>query len=106
MSSGAMGRRSVLRDRAGTRRRQDEEASALVLHDILIAMTIGGIFAIVLAGFPRMVLGAIGGPQQPRQRGLCDVMVRSRVRSLLVDHTLASVLAAAGRHALRRVYCW
>ncbi len=39
-----------------------QEASALVLHALLIATAAGAIFAIGLAGFPRQVLGAIGGP--------------------------------------------
>ncbi|HBD37492.1 MAG TPA: multidrug transporter MatE, partial [Cupriavidus sp.] len=61
MSTGAMGGgvvSAIARALGGGKR---EEASSLVLHALIIAVTAGLIFAIVLAGFPRGVFGAVAG---------------------------------------------
>ena len=62
MSTGAMGGGVVSAIARALGAGRTQEASALVLHALLIATAAGAIFAIGLAGFPRQVLGAIGGP--------------------------------------------
>jgi len=101
MSSGAMGGgvSSAIARALGAGK--TEEASALVLHAILIAITIGGIFAIVLAGFPRTVLGAIGGPQAAEAAASYAMwMFGLGAIPAWLTNTLASVLRGGGRHAL------
>ena len=101
MSAGAMGGgvSSATARALGAGRR--EEASALVLHAVLIAVVAGGAFALLLAVFPRAVLGAIGGataagaaaPYAMWLFGLGAVPV-------WLANTLASVLRGGGQHAL------
>src|SRR6185295_7923168 len=61
MSTGAMGGGVVSAIARTLGAGRAEEASALVLHALLIATATGAIFAVGLAGFPHQVLGAIGG---------------------------------------------
>src|SRR3712207_5083173 len=63
MSAGAMGGGvvSAIARALGAGRR--DEASALVLHALLIAVAAGLAFALALAVFPRAVLGFVGGAQ-------------------------------------------
>ena len=101
MSSGAMGGgvSSAIARALGAGK--TEEASALVLHAVLIAITIGSIFAIVLAGFPRIVLGAIGGPQAADAAASYAMwMFGLGAIPAWLTNTLASVLRGGGRHAL------
>ena len=68
MSAGAMGGGvvSAIARSLGAGRRDD--ASALVLHAILIALVFAAAFAVLLAGFPRTVLGRSAGRRQPARR--------------------------------------
>ena len=101
MSAGAMGGgvSSATARALGAGRR--DEASALVLHAVLIAVVAGCAFALLLAVFPRAVLGAIGGataaeaaaPYAMWLFGLGAVPV-------WLANTLASVLRGGGQHAL------
>lgn len=101
MSAGAMGGgvSSATARALGAGRR--DEASALVLHAVLIAVLAGGAFALLLALYPRVVLGAIGGaaaaeaaaPYAMWLFGLGAVPV-------WLANTLASVLRGGGQHAL------
>ncbi|WP_043832231.1 MATE family efflux transporter [Muricoccus aerilatus] len=101
MSAGAMGGgvTSATARALGAGRR--DEAAALVLHAVLIAIVAGGAFALLLAVFPRAVLGAIGGataaeaaaPYAMWLFGLGAVPV-------WLANTLASVLRGGGQHAL------
>ena len=61
MSAGAMGGGvvSAIARALGAGKRED--ASSLVMHAVIIALTAGLAFAIALAGFPREVLGAVAG---------------------------------------------
>jgi Na+-driven multidrug efflux pump len=63
MSAGAMGGGvvSAIARSLGAGRRED--ASALVLHAVLIALGFATVYVVVLAVFPRTVLGAIGGAE-------------------------------------------
>ena len=100
MSAGAMGGgvSSATARALGAGRR--EEASALVLHAVLIAVLAGALFSVLLAGFPRAILGAIGGataaaaaaPYAMWLFGLGAVPI-------WLANTLASVLRGGGRHA-------
>ncbi|HWX47363.1 MAG TPA: MATE family efflux transporter [Roseomonas sp.] len=100
MSAGAMGGGVVaaIARALGAGRRED--AAALVLHAVLIAVAAGGVFALVLAGFPRAVLGLIalsaaetGAPYAAWLFGLGAVPA-------WLANTLASVLRGGGKHAL------
>lgn len=101
MSAGAMGGGvvSAIARALGAGRR--EEASALVLHALLIALAAGLAFAVALAGFPRAVLGAIGGPVAAEAAAAYAAWLfgAGAVPAWLAN-TLASVLRGGGRHAL------
>src|SRR3954462_12117720 len=70
MSAGAMGGGvvSAIARALGAGRR--DEASALVLHALLIALAAGSLFGLALAGFPRAVLGFVGGAEAAEAAGL------------------------------------
>jgi Na+-driven multidrug efflux pump len=101
MSAGAMGggvASAIARALGGGRR---DEASALVLHAVLIAMVGGGIFAIALAGFPRAILGLIGGATAAEAAAPYAIWVFGLgAVPVWLANTLASVLRGGGRHAL------
>ncbi|WP_338663703.1 MATE family efflux transporter [Pararoseomonas sp. SCSIO 73927] len=101
MSSGAMGGgvSSAIARALGAGRR--EEASALVLHAVLIAVLAGAGFAVLLAGFPRPVLGAIGGAAATEAAAPYAVLLFGLgAVPVWLANTLASVLRGGGRHAL------
>ena len=99
MSAGAMGGGvvSAIARALGAGRR--DEASALVLHALLIAAAAGAISAVLLAGFPRTVLGLIGGAAAAEAGGAYAVWLfgAGAVPAWLAN-TLASVLRGGGRH--------
>jgi Na+-driven multidrug efflux pump len=101
MSAGAMGggvASAIARALGGGRR---DEASALVLHAVLIAVIAGGIFAIALAGFPRAILGLIGGAAAAEAAAPYAIWVFGLgAVPVWLANTLASVLRGGGRHAL------
>ncbi len=101
MSQGAMGGGVVgaIARTLGAGRTQ--EASALVLHAMLIAVAAGTAFALALAGFPRAILGLIAGA------GAAEAAVTyamwlfgAGAIPAWLTNTLASVLRGGGRHAL------
>lgn len=101
MSTGAMGGGvvSAIARALGANRR--EEASALVLHAVVIALGFGLIFAVLLAGFPREILGLIGGPAAAEAAaGYCAWLFGAGAIPAWLANTLASVLRGGGRHAL------
>ena len=101
MSSGAMGGgvSSAIARALGAGRR--EEASALVLHAVLIAVLAGAAFAVLLAGFPRPVLGAIGGAAATEAAAPYAILLFGLgAVPVWLANTLASVLRGGGRHAL------
>ncbi len=101
MSTGAMGGGvvSAIARALGAGRR--EEASSLVLHALIIAITAGLAFAVALAGFPRGVLGAVAGATAAEAATTYAIWLfgAGAVPAWLAN-TLASVLRGGGRHAL------
>ncbi len=101
MAGGAMGGgvvSAIARALGGGRR---EEAGALVLHAMLIAVVAGLLFAIPLAVFPHAVLGLIGGPAAAEAAAPYAMWLfgLGAIPSWLAN-TLASVLRGGGRHGL------
>src|SRR4051794_34914007 len=101
MSAGAMGGGVVSAVARALGARRSEEAAALVLHAVLIAVAAGLAFALVLAGFPRALLGLIGGPVSAEAAAPYAIWLfgLGAVPAWLAN-TLASVLRGGGRHAL------
>lgn len=101
MSAGAMGGGvvSAIARALGAERRK--EASELVLHALLIAVTAGLIFVVCLALFPRSVFGLIAGPAVAEAAAPYAIWLfgGGAVPAWLAN-TLASVLRGGGRHAL------
>ena len=101
MSTGAMGGGVVSAIARSLGAGRTQEASALVLHALLIATAAGALFAVVLAGFPRPVLGAIGGATAADAAAAYAVwLFGAGAIPAWVANTLASVLRGGGRHAL------
>ncbi|CAG2159914.1 MATE family efflux transporter [Cupriavidus numazuensis] len=101
MSTGAMGGGVVSAIARALGANKREEASSLVLHALIIAVTAGLAFAIVLAGFPRGVLGAVAGVTAAEAAATYAIWLfgAGAVPAWLAN-TLASVLRGGGRHAL------
>ncbi len=101
MSAGAMGGgvvSAVARAIGGGR---PAEASALVLHAVLIATGFGLGFSLLLAVFPRAVLGSVGGAEAAEAAaGYAAWMFGAGAVPAWLANTLASVLRGGGRHAL------
>jgi Na+-driven multidrug efflux pump len=101
MSAGAMGGGvvSAIARALGAGRRED--ASALVLHALIIAITAGVLFAVPLAGFPSEILGAIAGSTAAQAAASYAMLLFGfgAIPAWLAN-TLASVLRGGGRHAL------
>ena len=103
MSAGAMGGGvvSAIARALGAGRR--DEASALVLHALLIALAAGSLFALALAGFPRAVLGFVGGREAAEAAALyspsCSASARSRPGSRTPSPRCCA--AAAGTRSRR-----
>ena len=101
MSTGAMGGGVVSAIARALGAGRTQEASALVLHALLIATAAGAIFAIGLAGFPRQVLGAIGGPTAADAAAVYAMwLFGAGAIPAWIANTLASVLRGGGRHGL------
>ncbi len=101
MSTGAMGGGvvSAIARALGAGRR--EEASTLVVHALVIALGFGLAFAVCLAGFPRAILGVIGGAEAAEAAaGYCAWLFGAGAVPAWLANTLASVLRGGGRHAL------
>lgn len=101
MSAGAMGGGVVSAIAQALGARREDEAAALVNHAVLIAGAAGLLFASVLAGFPGLLLGAIGGPAAAEAAAPYATWLfgLGAVPAWLAN-TLASVLRGGGRHAL------
>jgi len=101
MSAGAMGGGVVSAIARALGAKREQEASALVLHALLIALAAGLAFAAVLAVFPRAVLGAIAGPEVAEAAAPYAFWLfgLGAIPAWLAN-TLASVLRGGGRHAL------
>jgi Na+-driven multidrug efflux pump len=101
MSAGAMGGgvvSAIARALGGGR---VQEASALVLHATLIAAGAALVFALLLAGLPYQLLGAIGGPAAAQAAAPYAMwLFGAGALPAWLANTLASVLRGGGRHAL------
>ena len=101
MSTGAMGGGVVSAIARTLGAGRTEEASALVLHALLIATAAGAIFAVALAGFPHQLLGAIGGATAADAAAVYAMWLFGvGAIPAWIANTLASVLRGGGRHAL------
>jgi Na+-driven multidrug efflux pump len=101
MSAGAMGGGvvSAIARSLGAGRRED--ASALVLHAVIIALLFAAGFAIPLALFPHAVLGAIGGAEAAAAAaGYAIWLFGAGAVAVWLTNTLASVLRGGGKHGL------
>lgn len=101
MSSGAMGGgviSAIARARGAS---NQEEASSLVLHAVIIAVIAGLIFALGLSLFGGPMLAAIAGPEA-KEAAFLYVILLFGVGGIpaWLTNTLASVLRGGGRHAL------
>jgi Na+-driven multidrug efflux pump len=101
MSVGAMGGGVVSATARALGAGRRDEASALVLHALLIATGAGLVFAVALAVFPRAILGAIAGPEAAAAAaGYAIWLFGLGAVPAWVANTLASVLRGGRRHAL------
>jgi putative MATE family efflux protein len=101
MSAGAMGGGvvSAIARALGAQRR--EEAAALVVHALIIALLGGLLFMVLLAGFPRAVLGLIGGREAAEAAApYAALLFGLGAIPIWLANTFASVLRGGGRHAL------
>jgi Na+-driven multidrug efflux pump len=101
MSAGAMGGgvAAAISRALGAARR--DEANVLVAHALLIALAFGLFFCVLLAGFPRAVLSAIGGPVTAEAgTPYAAVLFGFGAVPIWLANTLASVLRGGGRHDL------
>jgi Na+-driven multidrug efflux pump len=101
MSAGAMGGGvvSAIARSLGAGRRED--ASALVLHAVLIALGFATVYVVVLAVFPRTVLGAIGGAEAAAAAAAYSAwLFGAGAVPAWLTNTLASVLRGGGKHGL------
>ncbi|HEX8164665.1 MAG TPA: MATE family efflux transporter [Beijerinckiaceae bacterium] len=101
MSAGAMGGGVVSAIARALGAGRTDEASALVLHALLIAAAAGALFVLALAVFPRAVLGLVGGREAAEAAAAYSMILfgAGAVPAWLAN-TLASVLRGGGRHAL------
>lgn len=101
MSAGAMGGgvSSAIARALGAKK--PEEASALVLHAVIIALVFAVGFIIPLAIFPHAFLGAIGGAEAAAAAASYSVWTfgAGAIPAWLLN-VLASVLRGGGRHGL------
>jgi len=101
MSTGAMGGGvvSAIARALGAGRRDD--AAALVVHALAIALSFAALFMLVLVGFPRTILGWIGGGDAAAAAApYCAWLFGLGAVPTWLANTLASVLRGGGRHAL------
>ncbi len=101
MSAGAMGGGVVSAIARALGGRREAEASALVVHALLIATVAALAFAIALAGFPRTILGAIAGDAAAAAAAPYAMwLFGAGALPAWLANTLASVLRGGGRHGL------
>jgi Na+-driven multidrug efflux pump len=101
MSTGAMGGGVVSAIARALGAKRQEEAAGLVIHAVVIALGFGLVYAVLLAGFPRQILGLIGGPEAAAAASAyCAWLFGAGAIPAWLANTLASVLRGGGRHAL------
>ncbi len=100
-SAGAMGGGvvSAIARAFGAGRR--DQASALVLHALLIAIAAGLVFVAILAGLPYTLFGLIAGPATASTAAPYAIcLFGAGAIPVWLANTLASVLRGGGRHGL------
>ncbi|MXP63423.1 multidrug transporter MatE [Roseomonas sp. M0104] len=100
MSAGAMGGGVVAAIARALGAGRPQDAAALVLHAVLIAVTVGGIFALALAGFPAALLGLIAPSAAAAGAPYAAWLFGAGAVPAWLANTLASVLRGGGKHAL------
>lgn len=101
MSAGAMGGGVVSAIARALGAKQIEEASALAVHALLIALGFAAIFVVLLAGFPWTLLTLIGGPEAAAAGApYAAVLFGLGAVPAWMANTLGSILRGAGKHAL------
>jgi putative MATE family efflux protein len=101
MSTGAMGGGIVSATARALGAGRRDEASALVVHALLIALAFALLFVAILAGFPHALIGWIGGADAAdAAAGYCAWLFGLGAVPTWLANTLASVLRGGGRHAL------
>lgn len=101
MSAGAMGGGVVSAIARALGAKRPEEASAMVVHALAIAMTFAAGFILAMVVFPRSILTAIGGPEAAIEGvPYAIALFGAGAIPAWLANTLASVLRGAGRHAL------
>jgi Na+-driven multidrug efflux pump len=101
MSAGAMGGGVVSAIARALGAKRPDEAAALVLHALLIALAAAACFAIPLALFPRTVLGWVGGAASAEAAAAYSAwLFGAGAVPAWLAFTLASVLRGGGRHGL------
>lgn len=101
MSAGAMGGGVVSAIARALGARRPDEASAMVLHALAIAMLFAAGFLVAMVLFPRPILTAIGGAEAAAE-GVPYAIALFGLGAVpaWLANTLASVLRGAGRHGL------
>jgi Na+-driven multidrug efflux pump len=101
MSAGAMGGGVVSAIARSLGANRPEDASALVLHALAIALVFALGFAVPLAIFPATILGAIGGAEAAAAAVAYSAWLFGvGAPAAWLTNTLASVLRGGGKHAL------
>lgn len=101
MSAGAMGGGVVSAIARALGAKQNEEASALAVHALLIALGFAAMFVILLAGFPWWLLTLIGGSEAAAAGApYAAVLFGLGAVPVWMANTLGSILRGAGKHAL------
>ena len=101
MSAGAMGGGVVSAIARALGAKRPEEASAMVVHALAIAMLFAAGFLLAMVVLPRPILTAIGG-EAAAEQGVPYAIALFGLGAVpaWLANTLASVLRGAGRHAL------
>lgn len=101
MSAGAMGGGVVSAIARSLGAGNRDEASALVVHALIIAGVAASIFMFLLAGIPHIVFGAIAGPEiAAAATPYAFWLFGAGAIPVWAANTLASVMRGGGRHAL------
>lgn len=101
MSAGAMGGGVVSAIARALGAKHNEEASALAVHALIIALGFAAIFVILLAGFPWTLLTLIGGAEAAAAGApYAAVLFGLGAVPAWMANTLGSILRGAGKHAL------
>jgi len=100
-SAGAMGGGVVSAVARALGAKQPDQAAALVVHAVLIALTAGLLFAVILAGAPLWLFGLIAGPATAAEAApYAFWLFGVGAIPVWLTNTLASVLRGGGRHGL------